>query len=131
MSGLLGWTVYVQWRPEQPAFVKDIPYGQFKVVHLTYTNGSALTGGLSCLNKVSVLPTSVDNSQAIDARFQVFVAECATFSDHSPSPRIEWLTDNSLKITASINTTALAMAPLNVRKLDATGTIRLQFEAHE
>ena len=131
ISALLGWTAYVQWRPEQPVFVKEIPHGQFKAVQLTYASGSALTGGAICVNKVSVLPTSADAAQATSARFNIFVANCASFADHSPSPKIEWLSDSSLRITAAINDTVLSLAPLTVRSLDASGTIRLQLEAHE
>jgi hypothetical protein len=130
-STMLGWTVFVQWRPEQPAFAKEIPQGKFKVVQLTYASGSALTGGLSCVDKVSVLPTSLDSAQATEARFQVFVADCASFADHSPSPKIEWLTDSSIKITASIDSTALVVTPVNMRKSDVSGTVRIQFEAYE
>jgi hypothetical protein len=121
---------YVQSRPAPPSFVHETIRGQFKLVHLNYVHGSPL-GGTTCVDKLAILPISTDAIQATDPRFWVFDADCASFADHSSSPAIEWLSDSDLKITASINATAQATKPLNVRKSDASGKVRIQFEAHE
>jgi hypothetical protein len=129
-SVLLGHATYVQWRPAPPSSIRETARGQFKLVHLIYVDGGPL-GGTTCVDKVAILPIAADTASATNPRYWVFVADCDTFADHSSSPALEWLSDDLLRITASINATAQATKPLNVRKSDASGKVRIQFEAHE
>ena len=87
--------------------------------------------GAHCIDRVAVLPGTVDDKQAVDERYRVFEAKCASFADHSTSPKTEWMPDLSIKIIASINNSAKDGETLLMRKTDASGTIRIQFEAHE
>jgi len=137
-SAVLIWTIFPKQRPPEPAIRLVEDFGKFKIVMLSIATAGPLGGpsygqlatitGAHCIDRVAVLPGTVDDKQAVDERYRVFEAKCASFADHSTSPKTEWMPD---LIIASINNSAKDGETLLMRKTDASGTIRIQFEAHE
>jgi hypothetical protein len=106
------------------------PNRKFKAAQITYAGGGAISP--YCENTVLVVPASIpDDVAEREKRYEVFSAECDTFADHSRSPKVEWISDSSLKITFSINSTALTGHKVSLKKIDTSGSVGLNFVAHE
>jgi hypothetical protein len=106
------------------------PDGNHNAVRLTIAGG----GGLSpfCTDKIFVVPQTVSNDAAVrDQSNEVYAGTCDFFMSHDPSPKIEWLSSDTLQITFSINSTALYGRSASLKKLGASGSIHVQFAAHE
>jgi hypothetical protein len=106
------------------------PNGKFKAAKITYTSGGAISP--HCDDTILIMPASMpDDVAEREKRYEVFSAECDTFADHSRSPNVEWISDGHLQITFSINSTALTPNKVSLKKIDASGSVRLNFVAHE
>ncbi|GGD74556.1 hypothetical protein [Caballeronia grimmiae] len=106
------------------------PSGQFQAILLTWAGG----GGISpyCNEALLVTPSSKSQQQAeLEKRYEVYSSECGEFADHSPSPKITWRSDDVLSVTFSINTTAAGPTNVRLKKIDASGRVRIEFEAKE
>jgi hypothetical protein len=106
------------------------PDGKYQAELLSWAGG----GGLSpyCNQTLIVFPASVSLKQVQrDRRYEVYSGECDDFADHSPSPKITWRSDRALDILFSINRTAASSRSVKLRKLDATGNVKLEFAAKE
>ncbi|QCP53235.1 hypothetical protein FAZ95_29665 [Trinickia violacea] len=91
-------------------------------------------GGLApyCNEVLLVIPASLDVDQAQhDKRYEVYSAECDGFSDHSASPKIVWRSNELLDVSFSINSTALFPKNVALKKVDASGSVKLEFSAKE
>ena len=69
---------------------------------------------------------------AIADKLVVFAGECDTFSPSNGiignSPKIDWDGDAKLKVTLSINSTALSPAAVKLRRQDTSGAVAVEFE---
>ena len=119
---------------DPPDYVADpivSPDHAFKAVRLSNMGG----GGISpyCYERVAVVPNSAANTPAQAETATVFGANCDSFSLDAkcnciePSPKVEWMAANELRITFSINSTALFASAVKLRKLDASGTVHISF----
>jgi hypothetical protein len=106
------------------------PDGSYRAELLTWAGG----GGLSpyCNEAVLVVPISVDVKQTdLISRYEVYSGQCGSFADHSFSPKIAWESGNILHISFSINSTVVSAASVRLKKTDATGAVKIDFNAHE
>ncbi|MBK5183248.1 hypothetical protein [Paraburkholderia domus] len=106
------------------------PDGNYRAELLTWAGG----GGISpyCHQALLVVPASVDVGQAgLASRYTVYTGECDDFSDHGFSPKIVWMSSTALHVSFSINSTATLPATVRLKKIDVTGTVRVEFEARE
>jgi hypothetical protein len=121
--------------PRTPEYVRYFPSPDGKWTAALVSDAGG--GGISpyCHNVVSLIPASASDRDAADSRFEVFSGECQSFALRGnavpPSPQIEWLSENSRKITLSINATAIRPATVRMKKQDASGQVRIEFVAHE
>jgi hypothetical protein len=106
------------------------PNGKFKATKITYTSGGAISP--HCDDTILVMPAAnPDDVAEREKRHEVFSAECDSFADHNSSPKVEWISDGNLQITFSINSTALTPNKVSLKKIDASGSVRVNFVAHE
>jgi hypothetical protein len=106
------------------------PDGSFRADLLTWAGG----GGISpyCSQALLVVPMSVDVKKADpDSRYQVYAGQCDSFADHSFSPKISWMPGHVLHVSFSINSTAALATSVTLKKVDTTGTVRVEFDARE
>jgi hypothetical protein len=106
------------------------PDGRYRAALLTWAGG----GGLDpyCNEVLLVVPTSMDVGEAeYTKRYEVFSAECDAFSDHSASPEIVWRSNELLDVSFSINSTASFSRTVSLKKVDASGTVKLEFFVKE
>src|SRR5262245_10048575 len=91
------------------------PNGAYKAVLLSYLVEGGLAINSYCYDKVLVVPSSVDEQQAVstpnkwrsaESKYEVYLGECDTFRDHTNSPKLAWIADYELEITFSIKSTA-------------------------
>ena len=106
------------------------PDGRYLAELLTWTGG----GGISpyCRQALLVVPASVDAGQAgLASKYGVYSGECDNFGDHGFSRKIAWMSSNALHVSFSINSTAALPATVKLKNVDATGSVRVEFDARE
>lgn len=104
------------------------PSGHMKAAHISRFGG----GGIAsyCSEAIAVAPMSADEAEITAEKFEVYSSgECDTFADHSLSPTIEWISDETLRIGFSINRTAATMKTVQLRGQDLSGRIGIEFSA--
>ncbi|MDN7180719.1 hypothetical protein M0D69_22505 [Caballeronia sp. SEWSISQ10-4 2] len=134
MYGVMGFVLHKIKTTEEPKpdALQSFPSpdGRYRAELLTWAGG----GGISpyCHQALLVVPASVDAGQASPAsKYGVYSGECDDFADHGFSPKIAWMSSNALRVSFSINSTAALPATVRLRKIDATGTVRVEFDARE
>jgi hypothetical protein len=106
------------------------PSGHMKAAFI----GRAGGGGISpyCDEAIAVAPTAVVEEELMTGKFDIFSSgDCGRFADHSPSPTIEWVSNEKLKVSFSIKGTAKSMRSVQLRGRDLSGYIGIEFKAHE
>ena len=136
-----GFTVVAYFAPQQylappaPDHVKYVgsPDGKLKAAVLTFAGGGALSP--CCYRKVLIVPVAATDQEVADSRFEVYSGPCDGFAPRNdiiePSPRLDWLSDTALRITISINATAVQPTKVDMKKQDASGKVRIEFLAHD
>jgi hypothetical protein len=118
--------------PEHIRFFPS-PDAKFKAAVLMFAGGGALSP--YCYEKVSIVPAAAPDRDAAESRFEVYSGPCDSFSSRDniieQSPMFEWLSNTELRMTISINSTAMAPRALWLRKQDASGKIRIEFVVHD
>jgi hypothetical protein len=121
-----------QNRPEHIGF-RDSPDGKLKAAIVTYAGGGAISP--YCYQSISVVPAETPDQEAVDSRFEVYSGPCDSFAlkegTMAASPLVEWISDSMLRITISINSTALHPSTVRVKKRDSSGRVTVQFAAHQ
>jgi hypothetical protein len=85
-----------------------------------------------CHQALLVVPASVDAGQAgLASKYEVYSGDCDDFADHSFSPKIAWMTGNTLHVSFSINSTAALSATVKLKKIDTTRAVRVEFDAQQ
>lgn len=109
------------------------PDGAMKAVQVTSSGGGGVGG--YCVTRVAVTTGSALNEDAAKPGVQVFSAPCANFSLRdgamASSPLIEWISPARLKITFSTLSMRGEMKSLQMRSLDASGTVAIEFAASD
>jgi hypothetical protein len=109
------------------------PDAKFKAALLTFAGGGALSP--YCYEKVSIVPAAATDHDAAEDRFEVYSGPCDSFSSTNniieQSPKLEWLSDTELRITISINSTAMGLRAVRLKKQDASRKVRVAFLAHD
>jgi hypothetical protein len=105
------------------------PTGKYQAQKITYASGGAISP--NCRDVILVVPVSEPDAAKQEARNEVFSAECDSFASHEGAPKIEWLSDDNLQITSSINSTAVTAKTVNLKKIDRSGSVRVNFIVHE
>jgi hypothetical protein len=73
------------------------PDGKYKAVRLTFSNGGATP---FCFETISVfLAIYPDSFAESDKTYEIYGAPCATSDRRKELPKMEWLSDKSLRIT--------------------------------
>ena len=89
-----------------------------------------------CDAQVLIVPGSYDERTAAlepnryrsdVGKYEVFSGPCDDLPNHDRSPKLEWASDNDLKITLSINSTALMPEDFRLKKLDDSQQVRVAF----
>jgi hypothetical protein len=136
-----GFTVVAYFAPQRyvaaptPDHIKFVgsPDGKLKAAVLTFAGGGALSP--FCYEKVAIIPASATDHEVTDNRFEVYSGPCHGFAPRNdiiePSPRLDWLSDTALRITISINATAVQPIKVDMKKQDASGKVRIEFLAHD
>jgi hypothetical protein len=112
------------------AKVISSPNGKYKAVVISEAGG----GGLSpyCNERIAIAPSIVENSTIeLASTYNVYSGVCDTFANHEASPELKWLSDSSLQIAISINTTAMYPRQISLKKMDASKEILVSFLVHE
>lgn len=105
------------------------PSGQMKAAHIIRFGGALTT---QCTESIAVAPATVTEAKLLTGKFDVYASgDCDTFADHSQSPNVEWMSDEILRISFSINGTAASMRTVQLRKQDLSGRTRIEFKAHK
>lgn len=106
------------------------PSGSHKAVVATWAGG----GGISpyCFDRLTVVLAEAPTGEAVSRSKAVFEAECDSFGLSKGrirrSPEIKWESDQKLKVTFSILSTALSAATIKLRKQDASGYVAIDYE---
>jgi hypothetical protein len=106
------------------------PSGHMKAALISRSGG----GGISpyCTDAIAVAPASADEAEIMAEKFEVYSSgDCDTFADHSPSPVLEWVSNEKLRISFSINRTATSMRTVQLRGQDLSGRIGIEFAARQ
>lgn len=96
-AGVSFYYVSTVGRPTRSLAALVSPDGKYKAVKLTMSHGGATP---YCFDSVAViLAVYPDDFGERNKRYEVFAGPCAKFADGEPSPKIEWLSPTSLRIT--------------------------------
>jgi hypothetical protein len=110
------------------------PDGKYKAVLFMDAGGGMGTG--YCFTKVLIIPKSYDEQKAAlernrdspaEGRYEVYSGPCDFFDDHSESPKLNWVADNSLEISLSINSTGLFAHDFHLRKSDDSKQVNVKY----
>jgi len=113
-------------------FVKALssPSGKYKAIVFTNAGGGAISP--SCFQRISVAPASIKESEVERMpQHEVYSGPCDSFTNHEPSPKVQWTSDSSLRIEFSINETAISPSQVRLKKVDASNSVAVSFIAHE
>jgi hypothetical protein len=109
------------------------PGEKFKATVLTFAGGGALSP--YCYEKVSIVPAAATDRDTAESRFEIYSGPCDGFAPRNDvieqSPKLNWLSDTELRITISINQTAITPVEVRLKKQDASGKVRVEFAAHD
>jgi hypothetical protein len=120
---------------KQIAVFHPSPDQKYKAVHFISSGGGAGSGW--CKGVISIVPATIPDNlveqdkQYQDERYSVFAGACDTFSNHENSPKMQWLSNNILEVTFSINSTALHGHSVVLKKSDASNLFNVRFVAHD
>jgi hypothetical protein len=135
--GFSGYVVVPILRPvlvPPPGHAFLSPDGKYKAVYVLDAGGGA--GGGYCLAQVLIVPASYNERMApLDRnrwrwdveKYEVFFGPCDSFPDHTGSPKLEWISDNNLKIALSIQSTGLMPHDFRLRGVDDSRQVRVTF----
>lgn len=105
------------------------PSGSVKAALIIRDGGGAISP--HCSETIIISPATASDEEILMEELEVYSSsDCSTFSDHTPSPVIEWLSDTKLKIAFSLNGTAASMKSVKLRKQDASGHVAIEFSAY-
>jgi hypothetical protein len=135
--GFCGYVVIPKLRPMlAPPLTHSFPSpdGKYKAALFIDAGGGIGTG--YCQAQVLIVPASYDERTAALERnrdrsdvgkYEVFYGPCDEFSNHVGSPKLDWVSDNNLKIALSINSTALFPHDFRLKKIDSSQQIQVTF----
>jgi hypothetical protein len=106
------------------------PSGHMRAAHISRSGG----GGISpyCTEAIAVAPASADEADIRTEKFEVYSSsDCDTFADHSPSPTLEWISNEKLRISFSLNRTAASMRTVQLRGRDLSRRVGIEFAARQ
>lgn len=129
------WALRLSSGTPKPEYITSTlsPSGKYKATLATWAGG----GGLSpyCYDQLSVSEASLPQEMAIADNLTVFAGECSTFRPQNGvsenSPILRWDEDSRLRVTLSIDRTALFPATVKLRKQDASGAVAVEFEVRQ
>jgi hypothetical protein len=110
------------------------PDGKYKAVLIMDAGGGAGSG--YCNARILIIPASYDEQKAAlernryipsEGRYEIFSGICEDFHDHTGSPKLKWLSDDSLEVDLSINSTALFADDLRLRKSDDSKKVNVKY----
>lgn len=108
------------------------PDGAMKAVQVTSSGGGAAG---YCVTRVAVTRAEARNEDAAKRDVQVFSAACANFSLRdgamARSPAIAWISPSRLRITFSTQSMRGEMRDVQLRSLDSSGTVAVEFVASD
>jgi hypothetical protein len=130
LLGFGGYVVVSRLRPVlDPPLGHSLPSpdGKYKAMLLIEAGGGAGSG--YCDTQVLIIPESYDERIAAlkRNRYEVYSGGCDELPGHDGSPKLEWVSDNNLKITLSINSSAQEPEDVRLRKLDDSQQVRVTF----
>lgn len=105
------------------------PSGHMKAALVTRSGGGAISP--YCTETLTVVPSSASEIEMAAEKFEVYSTDCDTFADHSASPTVEWISNEMLRISFSINGTAVSMRTVQLKKQDLSGRILIEFTARQ
>lgn len=101
------------------------PDGKFKAVKLTIARGGASP---FCYDNIVVLLTVYpDNFDENRKAYEIYAAPCGSFSDGTPSPKIDWLSNTSLQITAAPHSALSDPKTIRRKKIDISKSVHVTF----
>jgi hypothetical protein len=104
------------------------PSGHMRAARISRFGGAFTT---QCTESIAVAPETVTEPELMTEKFDVYSSDdCDTFADHSQSPTVEWVSEEILRISFSINGTAASMRTVQLRKQDMSGRTGIEFRAH-
>ncbi len=104
------------------------PDGKFKAVKITLVERRRRRRFASTLSRCcspSIPTTSTSTSNA----YEVYAAPCGRFADGTPSPKIEWPSATSLRITAAPH--PANAKNVRMKDIDITKTVHVTFVERE
>jgi hypothetical protein len=106
--------------------IESSPSGYMKAALISRSGGGAISP--YCTEAIAVALSAATEKEIMTQEFEIYSSnECDTFSDHSPSPVVEWVSDTKLKVSFSINKTAASMKTVQLKKRDASGQVSIDF----
>jgi hypothetical protein len=101
------------------------PDGKFKAVKLTIAGGGAAP---FCYDNIVVLLTVYpDDFDENRKAYEVYAAPCGRFSDGTPSPKIEWLSNTSLQITVAPRPASADAKTIRMKNIDISKSVHVTF----
>lgn len=105
------------------------PNGGYSAAHVWKAGGGAIAP--YCWDSIFVFNSLLDVGEVVKKPdYQVYSAECDTFSDHEASPKIRWESDHDLQVDFAIATTRMYSRQVDLRGFDAAGAIQIKFSAY-
>ncbi len=106
------------------------PDGKYKAVRVSIAgNGSAPF----CFDTISIfLSVYPDNFAERESKsYEVYGAPCAAPSKRTSLPKIEWLSNSQVRITAAPDLSAAGAKPPRMKALDASRFVHVEFVTQE
>ncbi len=101
------------------------PNGKFKAVKQTIARGGTAP---FCYDNIAVLlavyPDDFDENKKA---YEVYAAPCGRFSDGTRSPKIEWLSNASLRITVAPRPAAADAKTIRMKNIDVSKSVHVTF----
>jgi len=127
---IAAWSIYVRAtveRAQRSIVAVASPDGKFKAVKITLASGGATP---FCVDNIAVrLAVYPDDFDEHKNAYEVYAAPCGRFADGTPSPKIEWLSATSLRITAAPH--PANAKNVRMKDIDITKTVHVTFVERE
>lgn len=103
------------------------PDGKYKAVRLSLARGGKEP---FCIDSISIfLSVYPDSFAESDKAYEVFAAPCAEPARRAALPKIEWLSNDAVRITYAASAAASDTMKMRTKPLDASKFVHLTFVA--
>ena len=115
-------------RPDKSVAVVASPNGKYKAVRLTVSGDTPVP---FCVDTISIfLSVYPDSFAASESSYEVYGAPCAAPEKRAALPKMEWLSNEALRITYPAGMGGAGKKP-RLKELDESRFVHLTFVAQE